>query len=102
MRNFINSTVLLGKRTQVLDKYFDFFALLGRKYVRDLKMSENQDFDLEILSAEIDEGLWNPGHDRKLEINDDIYKSYEKFSIHEINFLQAFDTDLITNRTYKN
>ena len=49
-------------------------------------MSENQDFNLEIVSAEIKEGLWNTWNDWKLEINDDIYKSYEKFSINEINF----------------
>jgi len=40
-------------------RFLKYFSKLGRQYIRTLKSENNQDFDINIYSAEIDSGLWD-------------------------------------------
>jgi len=36
-----------------------YFSKLGRQYLRNFKLVRKKDFDINVLSAEIDSGLWD-------------------------------------------
>jgi len=58
IRRFINCHVLRNQIQIQLQSFLRYFAKLGRQYIRNMKIQSNKDFNIKILSAEIDHGLF--------------------------------------------
>lgn len=86
-------------------QFIRYFSKLGRQYLRNLKIDKNQDFELTLLSAEIDSGFWSIAkfatlhhlikhRDIETQISDNVT---QRLAINEGNFMEAFDYDNVTS-----
>jgi hypothetical protein len=59
VRDFVNSRVLSRSRGTIFLRFVAYMSKISRQYLRNLKLINKKDFDLEMFSAEIDDGLWD-------------------------------------------
>lgn len=60
MRQFMNNSFLNTQwRAHYFIQFTKFLSKISRNYLRSIKLRSSDDFDLMILSASIDDGLWS-------------------------------------------
>ena len=101
LRLFLNNQYLKSSQRQFyFIQFVKIMSRIGRNYLRNLKFSNKEDFDLMILSASIDNGLWGPPKYTVLAIRDqqNTYFSEnveQKFDTIKSNFMEALKLDLL-------
>jgi len=59
VREFINEQVLHKNRSSTFIQFAKHLSKLGRQFIRNIKLQTTSNFNVGILSAEIDYGLWD-------------------------------------------
>lgn len=108
-RVFLTEHVLNRDREIYFTRLINYFSKLLRQYIRNIILQEdNKNFNINILSAQIEEGIWGkPKYSilSHLVVEEDIDNMVidnpiSRFNINEANFSEVFNYELI-NTLYK-
>ena len=100
---FLNDHVLQKNRHHYFFEFMKYFSKVGRQYVKNLKIIKSRDFDLHLLSAEIDSGLWGKPLYNTLSAvsfehdidNKEVDNVQSRFELNDMNFRQMFNSKLV-------
>ena len=102
---FITTNILQGNtRAHYFVIFVKVMSLISRKILRSIKVHTGSDFQINILSAQIDEGLWTePKYSvlgslqksNNIHDSEDLSKPEALFDCYFENYLKAFDLELL-------